>query len=259
MAMSVIRELNLLYSEASKHSSYQLIPESLKKYLDIKSELVNSRHEKERLDFIVSELDVKDKIVMDIGGNTGYFAFELLNRGAGKIIYYEGNKAHARFVRLGARLLGLEKQISVNDKYFLFEDLNIFKKVDITLLLNVLHHYGAEFGNKYGTLEYSKEQILNALKSLSTITDYLIFQMGFNWKGNKNFGLFEHGTKKEMIDFVKTGVNDCWVVREIGIPQKINGIIKYVSLNDENMARNDELGEFLNRPIFIMESKKKLE
>lgn len=33
------------------------------------------------------------KSVLDIGGNSGFFTFELIEKGAKKIHYYEGNKA----------------------------------------------------------------------------------------------------------------------------------------------------------------------
>lgn len=85
----------------------------------------------------------------------------------------------------------------------------------------------------------------------------MAFQMGFNWMGNKNTCLFTNGTKAELIDYVKAGCQDAWDILAIGIavndPQ---GHIVYQDLNGENIHRNDALGEFLNRPLFIMKSKK---
>ncbi len=34
-----------------------------------------------------------------------------------------------------------------------------------------------------------------------------------------------------------------------------NSVVKYADVNDSNIHRQDELGEFLNRPLFIMKSK----
>jgi len=257
LLMDIIQELKTLYNKSSKHSNYQLLASSLCEYLDMQDMNISSRYEKERLDFILSELVIQNKIIMDIGGNTGYFTFELLNKGAKKIIYYEGNQVHSQFVRLGARLLNLENKISINNKYFNFCE-KINEDIDIILLLNVLHHFGDEFGDKNITLDCAKNKIINALNNLANITKYLVFQMGFNWKGNKIFGFFANGSKKEMINFVKNGITNYWEIKQIGIAQKKNNVIKYINLNHENIARDDKLREFLNRPIFILKSIKRL-
>lgn len=42
----------------------------------------------------------------------------------------------------------------------------------------------------------------------------------------------------------------------VGIAQRSEGgLIEYIELNDENIKRDDSLGEFLNRPIFVLKSK----
>jgi hypothetical protein len=39
------------------------------------------------------------------------------------------------------------------------------------------------------------------------------------------------------------------------VAQELNGEVAYADLDDTNIQRVDSLGEFLNRPIFIMRSK----
>jgi hypothetical protein len=41
----------------------------------------------------------------------------------------------------------------------------------------------------------------------------------------------------------------------LGIAEKRGNAIVFSDLSESNLARNDALGEFLNRPIFILRSK----
>ena len=52
-------------------------------------------------------------------------------------------------------------------------------------------------------------------------TKYMVFQMGFNWKGNRDKGLFENGTKEEMVEFIKEGTKECWKIVDVGVAKNI--------------------------------------
>ena len=251
--MNEIEELIKLYSEEGKHTQYQILPTRLQKYFGNRID-THSRYESERLTYILDKIDVNSKTILDIGGNTGYFSFELLSHGAKSIDYYEGNKNHAKFTYLASKILGEENKIVVTDEYYNFQEGNN-KKYDVILLLNVLHHVGDDYGDNNLSLENAKNEIIDSLQKISTQTTFLVFQLGFNWKGNRNLCLFEKGTKKEMLDFIQSGVKGYWDIINIGIPVKYSGKIIYTDLDDTNIQRNDELGEFLNRPLIIMKSK----
>ena len=90
------------------------------------------------------------------------------------------------------------------------------------------------------------------LRSMAATTDILVFQMGFCWKGNRNLGLFENGTKREVIDFVIEHSNDTYQLEHIGVPVMRAEKVIYEELDEENVNRDDSLGEFLNRPIFVL-------
>ncbi|MCF6204852.1 MAG: hypothetical protein L3J59_14485, partial [Methylococcaceae bacterium] len=90
---------------------------------------------------------------------------------------------------------------------------------------------------------------------LSRKTRYLVFQLGFNWKGDVKKPLFKNGTKEEMISFITKGVESSWEVKSIGIAEKTNNKYIYKNINTNNIKRDDSLGEFLNRPLFILKSK----
>lgn len=252
--MDITTHLIELYQKTSKHSNYQVLPECLKTCIENCSVTTKSRNEPERLTYILKNLPVAGKSVMDIGGNTGYFTFELADAGAGRVIYVEGNKAHADFVQTAVKYLKKENVIQAINQYFDFEDYPSEKNLDIVLLLNVLHHLGDDYGTG-ADKEAVKKQIIRQLNSIAKITRYCVFQLGFNWKGDRNNCLFEKGTKQEMIDYITGGSGSCWDIVKIGIARREGETILYEDLNTDNIQRDDTLGEFLNRPLFILKSK----
>jgi 2-polyprenyl-3-methyl-5-hydroxy-6-metoxy-1,4-benzoquinol methylase len=243
-----------LYHVASKHNHYQVLPTALEPLLKQDQITVKSRHEIARLNYIAQKLDVTGLHVADVGGNTGFFSFELLDRGARLVDYYEGNQAHHDFVRASAQQLGLNDRLRTFNRYVTFAP-NELDGIECTLLLNVLHHLGDDFGDAKLNKEAAKENILSCLASLSHQTRSLVFQLGFNWKGDRNQPLFTGGTKTELIQFIRDGTASDWVIEAIGVAEKSKDAIAFHDLTPSNIERNNALGEFLNRPIFIMRSK----
>ena len=253
--MKAKEELVKYYSENSKHSSYQSIPSQLKMILKQDDVQTRSRFDNERLNYITDKLQVKNKVILDIGGNTGFFTFELLGAGADRVIYYEGNKNHATFVSLAAKALDLNDKIEVVNRYYSFCDSEPVR-ADITILLNVLHHTGDDYGKERYAIADIKKDIIKQLNSLAIVTKYLVFQLGYNWMGDISRCLFENGTKQEMINFIVKGVDKHWEVQNIAVAEKKGDSIIYTNPNNKNILRDDSLGEFLNRPLFILKSKK---
>jgi SAM-dependent methyltransferase len=253
-----ILKLKAMYFHKSKHSNYQVLTKKLREKIGNIDYNVKNTYEYERLEYILENLDVKNTSILDIGGNSGFFTFEMIDNGAKFVHYYEGNKIHAEFVKLASEVLNVDDKIKINNKYFSFDEKDKLQEnnYDIVFLLNVLHHIGDDYGDVGISKDIAKKAIISQLNSLSKITDILIFQLGFNWKGDRNIGLFENGTKKELIDYIVNGTKDNWEISQIGIAQLVQQKIKYYDLSDNNIERNDKLGEFLNRPIFIMKSRR---
>lgn len=246
------QRLQALYMEKSKHSNYQVLATKLRSILGEDEIVVNTRSEDERLKYILSKLNVKNKSVIDIGANTGFFSFELLDAGAASVRMVEGNKDHAEFAQLAADVLGVEDKVTVTSEYFQFDG-QTEERYDVGLLFNVLHHVGDDYG-ALESLEDTKRLILEQLNSMSRIVDTLVFQLGFNWMGNPAKPLFEHGTKQEQIDYISDGIVGHWTIESIGVATGTRSDVHYEDVNQANVARNDNLGEFLNRPIFILKS-----
>lgn len=243
-----------LYNQTSKHSNYQILFPALYRWLPQDRVNTHSRYEKERLNYILSKTDPRDKTFCDIGCNTGYFSFSLLDKGAKHGLLYEGNKAHAEFVTLAGEQLGWTEKLTVRDTYYDFQS-GSSEHVDLLLLLNVLHHVGDDY-DRAADVAQARQKILTTLNGLASMTKVMVFQLGFNWMGNRNKPLFTCGTKQEMIRYIEEGIKDYWSITAIGVAERqLDGTVAYNDLNAGNCKRNDELGEFLNRPIFILQRK----
>jgi len=251
--MNSIAKLRKLYFVDSKHSNYQVLSARLASKMGARHMKINSRYERERLEYIFKNISIKEKTLVDIGGNTGFFTFESLEAGAENVHCYEGNNEHALFLKEAAKVLQYSEKVKVFNEYYSFNSKSKLK-YDVTFLLNVLHHFGDDFGDESLSVHDAKKQMALQLNSMASKTDLLVFQLGFCWKGRRDLALFEQGTKRELIDFVVDSVEGNWVINSIGVPEKRGGSIQYVDLNDTNILRDDALGEFLNRPIFIMSS-----
>ena len=255
--MKINNNLTDLYNATSKHSNYQIIAPALKEYLNVEEIHTNSRYEAERLVYIKNNLNLKDKLLVDIGGNTGYFTFTLANEECKKVIYFEGNESHCHFVAEGRNILNLQDKIEIKNQYFEFNKEFRFETnpADIVLNLNVLHHLGDDFHQSTITFEKAKNEIISKLNILSYQCKMMAFQIGFNWKGNRSLPLFTGCTKKELIDFITENCKEHWNIIQIGIAEKTQNEIVYRDINKMNIERDDSLGEFLNRPLFLLESK----
>ncbi|WP_223549310.1 class I SAM-dependent methyltransferase [Aestuariivivens sp. NBU2969] len=252
--MDKLEAIKLLYESESKHASYQVLSDRLSRLMQLPKTPAISRYEKERLNFILQYIEPINKTIIDIGGNTGFFSHEFLEANAHHVTYFEGNKTHAKFVDLASNILGYHEKIEIIGDYYTFENNNDTHKFDVGLLLNVLHHVGDDYGNKNYSIIQAKEKIINQLNFLSSRVSTLIFQLGYNWKGDKDRCLFNNGTKQEQIDFIKEGIGKYWNIETIGVAVDKKEVIVYEPLSENNIERNDRLGEFLNRPIFILKN-----
>jgi hypothetical protein len=247
-------QLLALYQATSKHSNYQILPNALKAMLPASSLATKSRYERERLEYIASRLDLIDCCIADIGGNTGYFSFELLAHGASAVTHIEGNTAHHQFVLKAAAKLGLEGRLQCENRYIDFDKPNLAPH-ETVFLLNVLHHVGDDYGDPTTRIETVQSKIKAALRKLAPTARHLVLQLGFNWKGDPNLPIFASGTKAEVINLVRE-LEDVYLVQAIGIAgQNEDGLVVYRDLDALNITRDDRLGEFLNRPLFILRSR----
>ena len=209
----------------------------------------------ERERFITHSVNFLGRKILDIGANTGFFSFSSIFNGAKTVTSFESEKINARLIELQSKLLNLENKIVVKNHPFDFKN-DINNYYDVIICLNVLHHSGRYFDREVKTESEAKENIIKYLNNFSNYSNYCIFQIGYNWKGEEDKPLFKNGTKIEQIDFIKENTNEFWEIENVGIAEIFEKKIFYNSPNSKNLARIDKLGEFLNRPLFILKSKR---
>lgn len=252
--MQTVEELRALYAAAGKHAHYQVLPERLAALVGTDGLETVSRYERERWRYILENVAIAGKTVIDIGGNTGFFSFEAIGAGARHVSYYEGNPAHASFVRVAASALECADRIDVHEGYYDFSG-NPAGRYDVALLLNVLHHAGDDYAGATGSIAALREHVRRGLVHMSRLASTLVFQMGFNWKGDVTCPLFAGGTKREMIEFVAAIAGDIFDTQAVGVAAGTRDSVEYSGMDISNMERIDALGEFLNRPLFILKSR----
>ncbi len=65
--------------------------------------------------------------------------------------------------------------------------------------------------------------------------------------------MFEGGEKAALIDFVAQGSADNWLIEEVVVPDPVSKV--YEPISEDNLPRNNQIGEFMNRPLFKMRSR----
>lgn len=242
-------------SRNEKHIGYHILPECFDTVLK-GTEYENNYvfWEKERFSYFVNKVEFYNKKVVDVGCNVGYFLFGVLECGAREVIGYEGKDTCGEFINKAVNFIDSPERFNFINEYFQFE--GEAGSYDVGLLLNVLHHLGDDYGESSLSMTAAKKKMLDQLNGLSKNVETLIFQMGFNWKGDRHSCLFPNGTKAEMIEFIREGTYEFWEVQDIGIAErKKEGGVVYQPLSEKNILRDDSMGEFLNRPIFVLRTK----
>jgi 2-polyprenyl-3-methyl-5-hydroxy-6-metoxy-1,4-benzoquinol methylase len=243
-----------LVRQRSKHSAYQLLHPTVARLLGEQVPPVAGKGEPARWRCIENHTRLAGARVLDIGANTGYFSFAALEAGASEVVCYEGNAHHARFIQLAAEALGVDDRLSVHAGYYPFDGAAPEARgrpFDVALCLNVLHHVGDDFGDPGLGLAAARQHMHEGIQHLADVARTLVLQLGFNWQGRRERPIFEHGTKDEMIDFVQQAAVGHWLVRHIAVAE--GPARQFKPLTDTNRRRDDALGEFFNRPLFVMD------
>jgi hypothetical protein len=272
-------ELRKLYSDASKHSVYQNIPDFVSSELGYTETIDETwRGDRPRLAYLIeSRTPISGEKWIDFGANTGFFTLSLA-RQFPQVMFtaVEANPNHARFIALVARYFELSN-VDVIQRAIGLEDLDKLPQSDFLLHLNVLHHAGHDFDaalvidiNAFDNYAH------RYLESLRERTRSLFFQMGSNWGGDKTQPLVEmRDDFRKLETFAawlrKTG----WRLDSVAYPSHDDsGRVRYDNLasdacqmlGEENQSRHvvqaalegfdlDRFpGEFYRRPLFLCEA-----
>lgn len=272
-------ELHKLYSDASKHSVYQNIPDFVSAELGYAEAIDESwRSDRPRLDYLLGLRTPKaGERWLDFGANTGFFTLSLARQFPETVFTaVEANPNHARFIERVTQCFEMEN-VEVIQRAVGLADLTGLPETDFLLHLNVLHHAGHDFDEalvpeKEAFADYAQRY----LGLLRKRTHGMLFQMGNNWGGDKTQPLV--GTREDLVKlemFANWLRHAGWKLSSISYPSLDRNLrARYESipadmhrsLNENTFSRETgqklldryELdsfqGEFFRRPLFMCES-----
>jgi hypothetical protein len=271
-------ELQKLYSDASKHSVYQNVPDFVSAEIGYTEPIDEAwRGDRPRLSYLAGLRAPKaGEQWVDFGANTGFFTLSLAKQyPRTSFVAVEANPNHSRFISLVAKYFALDN-VSVFERSIGAAQLAQLPRSDFLLHLNVLHHAGhdfdaAEVRAPEGFPGYARRY----LALLRERTRGMLFQLGSNWGGDKRQPLVDARN-----DALKLGTFSGWL-RDAGwrisavayARREQEGSIRYLelpsqlcsSLNARHSIDAAEAGkvfraldqfpgEFYRRPLFACDT-----
>lgn len=277
MGTEIRDELKALYGDASKHSTYQSIPDFVSEALGY-SEVIDEgwRGDRPRLAYLLSMRQPADgELWGDFGANTGFFTLSLAHRyPSTRFAAIEANPNHARFIRRIADHFGLGN-VELIDRAVGLRELNGLPNFDFLLHLNVLHHAGHDFdGDIVPTRSEFPDYAVRYLRALRPHASGMIFQLGSNWGGDKREPLIAVRDDVPKLRLFSAWLETAgWRIEATAYPRKApDGRIDYrglIAIDDrwpgqslgESFETQDHPintidldafpGEFYRRPLFL--------
>lgn len=272
---SLRNKLAKFYNDDSKHSRYQNIPDFVKAETGYEEDLDELwRSDRPRYQYLLDVFkEMEFNSLLDVGANTGFFTLSFAKKFLDKkFTALELNPNHLEFISIIKDHYQIDNLSTLNqplDSTTLAE----MPKADVILLFNVLHHAGADFDKELvPSLDKYEDYVTNYLAEVSKNCKYLVYQMGYNWGGNKKtpiIGLNDDAGKVEFTERILRNGN--WKINRVAYSRLNKEIQKYYyyeqdadflgKMNDtaylESVLDKEELqsqSEFYRRPIFICES-----
>jgi hypothetical protein len=273
-------ELQRLYSDASKHSVYQNIPDFVSAEIGYTEPIDEAwRGDRPRFSYLADVRAPKaGELWVDFGANTGFFSLSLARQyPRTSFVAVEANPNHSRFISRVAKYFSLDN-VSVIERAIGMAQLAQLPRSDFLLHLNVLHHAGHDFDSaEVSTREGFPRYARSYLSLLREQTCGMLFQLGSNWGGDKRQPLVDVGD-----DALKLGTFSSWL-RDAGwrvsaaayARHEQNGSIRYYDLPPQlcsslNSGRSLDAaeagkafrtlaldrfpGEFYRRPLFVCDA-----
>lgn len=215
--------LQKLYAETSKHGQYQTLPPRLAELLGMQFEVNEEwRGDRPRYPLIREYVQKSDcRTLLDVGANTGFFALSLAGDVPGlKVTACELNKTHARIIELLAEVGGYE--VPVTDQPADAAHVDRFGQFDCALHLNILHHAGHDFDAALVPDRGAfRAYAIDYLKRFRATADRMVYQMGYNWKGDKTLPLVERDDQAGKVRFTLDLLGSAgWEVEGVAFARK---------------------------------------
>ncbi len=216
------------YAELSKHAHYQTVPEVLAEKLGIQFE-VNEEWRGDRPRYpLILDYARKHQVrkILDVGANTGFFSLSLAaDIEDAAITACELNKTHAEIIQLFTELGGYAN-ISVTDRPADLKNVDSFGLFDLALHLNILHHAGHDFDREHvPDRDAFMAYAVDYLTRFGTTTRRMVFQMGYNWGGDKTVPLVGRDDQAGKIKFtVELLQRSGWDIEQVALAKPGTGM-----------------------------------
>lgn len=210
----------------------------------------------ERAAFMFDHHGVSGQRVIDIGANQGYLAVEAALRGAEMVDAFESNEVDGEFLSQASKSWPELGAVAAHPINYDFGEANN-GRWNYVICLNVLHHIGRYFDNHIESLPEARIVMAQHLQRLLAKGGSIWLQLGFNWQGNTQQPMFAQGTKREMTEFVESVIGPQARISTIGIYNPEKFAYEQVAQDDLGHVlwqRFDNLGEFGNRPLYLIQS-----
>ncbi len=269
-----LQELEKLYFDGTKHAVYQNIPAFVQQALGYSVELDETwRGDSARYKNLLAHMDfTRLDVLGDIGANTGFFSLSLAHRFSHLTVYaYEANPNHHRFITAIKNQFSLQN-VQVKNLFVDLSHIDALGRHDCLLNYNVLHHAGVDFDQGLVTPETFSEYAAAYLKKMRTKAACMVFQMGFNWGGNKAKPLVPvQDDAGKVLFMAKIFRQSGWEIDKIFTVRQ-QGVFEYFAMEPEIILRlNDNpstaeaavreyyarydlpaFSEFYRRPLFYL-------
>jgi hypothetical protein len=248
MTNHIKTELQTLYADASKHSTYQSIPDFVSAELGY-SETIDEqwRGDKSRLIYLLAARQPADgEHWGDFGANTGFFTLSLAKLyPRARFTAIEANPNHALFIQRIAEYFNLTN-VSVIDRAIGMRELLEIPCFDFLLHLNVLHHAGHDFDRDL--LELREDFPAYATRYLDLLRSRargLLFQLGSNWGGDKTQPIINVGEDTAKLRLFGSWLHRAgWSVTSAAYPSRNeDGSLSYRNLVPEGTPTTIQVNE----------------
>ncbi|MGB3868923.1 MAG: class I SAM-dependent methyltransferase [Flavobacteriales bacterium] len=267
-------KLQELYSELSKHAQYQTLPTGLANKLDLQFEVNEEwRGDRPRLPLILDYARRNAcKNILDVGANTGFFTLSLAEGlPNSKFLACELNRTHAAIITLLSEIGG-HSNIAVTDTPAELANISAFGRFDLMLHLNILHHAGHDFDQTHvPNRESFKDYGAEYLSRFTKVAARMVFQMGYNWGGDKSLPLVKREDQEGKIQFTIGLMEEAgWTIEQVAFGKPGSGkfpveyelvpLAVLIAKNDLQAWLTERYGqevwsEFYQRPLWFCKAK----
>lgn len=252
------QELLSYYDDHSKHSHYQNYPSFVGEALGTKSGIdENWRGDTARYHYMEAHIPF-DRFVSvgDIGANTGRFCLDLAHSHPSiRFTAIERNPNNIRFISLVKESFSMcnIETLCGTAEYGNISDLG---KYDAVLLMNVLHHAGVDFDmDLVRSPDKVEDYIVRYLIRLKEITGFLVFQMGYNWGGDKSKPIVSPSCPDAMIEYMQRVCDKSgWEISATALYESKTKAYVDSASPERDVLHPDFLSnsEFYKRPLYFL-------